>query len=126
MRGQRWKRAEREIAAVLGGSRLPNNGAGQPDVRTILVSGVRLAVQVKTTKQLPAWLTAAIDQARYDATGDELPVVVLNEVRQGVKARRLFVLDQDAWGQLTAGDISQQRAHVTDETPKKGAPCRSN
>jgi len=29
---QRWKRAEREIAAPLGGAQIPNNGYGQPDV----------------------------------------------------------------------------------------------
>jgi len=59
---QRWKRQEREIAAALGGVRLPNSGRGQPDV----LAG-NLAVQVKTRATLPAWLVAALDQAARDA-----------------------------------------------------------
>lgn len=87
---QRWKRQEREIAAALGGVRLPNSGKGQPDV----LAG-NLAIQAKTTQALPGWLTAAMDQAHRDAGPDHLPIVVLNEVRQGSKARRLVMLDLD-------------------------------
>jgi len=32
MNAGRWKRQEREIAALLGGIRLPNSCRGQPDV----------------------------------------------------------------------------------------------
>ncbi len=85
---QRWKRAEREIAALLGGVRLPNTGRGQPDV----VAG-QLAVQVKTKATLPAWLLAAVDQAIRDAEADQQPVVILNLVSRGHKARRLLVAD---------------------------------
>ena len=88
MPDKRWKRAEREIAMALGGVRLPNNGRGQPDVRAGDV-----AAQVKTTQALPAWLTGAVEQAQADAAGGELPVVVLNEVTQGRRARRLVVVD---------------------------------
>src|SRR5688500_7408683 len=87
----RWKRQEREVAAALGGIRLPNNGRGQPDV---LAGDV--AAQVKTMQALPAWLTDAVDQATRDAGPAELPVVVLNRVRQGAKARRLVVVDLGA------------------------------
>ncbi len=90
MTGQRWKRHEREIAALLGGVRLPNNGRGQPDV-----TAGNLAVQVKATKALPAWLTAAVDQATRDAGAGQIPAVVLSECRQGRKARRLVVFDLD-------------------------------
>ena len=71
-----WKRHEREIAALLGGIRLPNSGRGQPDV---LVGN--LAFQVKTTKALPAWLTAAMEQATRDAAPGQLPAVILSECR---------------------------------------------
>jgi len=84
---QRWKNQERQIAAALGGVRLPNSGRGQPDV----IAG-NLAVQVKTRATLPAWLVAALDQATRDAaaTGpDTVPVVVLSAVRAGRKARRV-------------------------------------
>jgi len=93
---QRWKRAEREIASALGGQRLPNTGRGNPDV---LTTDGRYAVQVKTRETLPAWLTDAVEQAKRDA-GDRLPMVVLNEVTQGKKARRLIVLDFDTWAVL--------------------------
>ena len=96
---QRWKRQEREIAAALGGVRLPNSGRGQPDV----LAG-NLAVQVKTRATLPAWLVAALDQAERDAAAtspDVVPVVILSAVRAGRKARRVVVLDLDAFAALS-------------------------
>ena len=90
MTDTRWKRHEREIAALLGGIRLPNSGRGQPDV----LAG-NLAVQVKTTRALLTWLLAAMAQATRDAGAGQLPAVVLSECRQGRKARRLVVLDLD-------------------------------
>ncbi len=54
-------------------------------------------MQVKTRKELPAWLWAAVDQAERDACAGERPAVVLSEVTQGTRARRLVVLDFDAW-----------------------------
>ena len=95
MSGARWKNQERQVAAALGGRRLPNVGTGQPDVR---LPGWGL--QVKTRHELPAWLWAAVDQAARDAGPDERPAVVLNEVRAGVKARRLVVLDLDHFAAL--------------------------
>ena len=92
MPDSRWKRAERELATLFGTTRLANVGKGQPDFRTD-----KYAVQVKTRLTLPAWLTDAVAQACRDCTPGELPIVVLNEVSQGRKARRLLVLDLDAW-----------------------------
>ena len=95
MTAQRWKRQERQIANVLGGVRLPNNGHGQCDVRA-----PGMAVQVKTRGTLPAWLWAAVKQAGDDAAPTEAPVVVLAEVQPGRKARRLVVLELDAFVSL--------------------------
>ncbi len=92
MSAQHWKRQEREIAAALGARRIPNNGAGQPDIRA-----QGWAVQVKTRKEIPAWLWEAIDQAQQDAAIGERPAVVLSEVTPGKRARRLVVLDFDTW-----------------------------
>lgn len=86
----RWKRHEREIAAMLGGIRIPNNGEGQPDVLAR-----HLAVQVKTKLNFPKWLTDAVDQSIRDAPAGMQPVVVLSHGAQGVKARRLLVVDLD-------------------------------
>ncbi len=69
---QRWKRAERKIAALLGGAQIPNNGYGQPDV----IAG-HLAVQVKTRTALPAWFLDAVDQSIRDAGPDQWPVVIV-------------------------------------------------
>ena len=92
MSAGRWKRQERQIAAALGAQRLPNNGAGQPDIRAH-----GWAVQVKTRKQIPAWLWAAVDQAEWDAEIGERPAVVLSEVTPGKRARRLVVIEFEAW-----------------------------
>lgn len=99
MSAQRWKRQERAIAMVLRSSRIPNNGAGQPDIR---IRG--WAIQVKTRKELPAWLWAAVDQAQRDAGEGECAAVVLSEVSQGRKARRLVVLDFEAWADGMSSD----------------------
>ncbi|MDP9470567.1 MAG: hypothetical protein M3Q71_07855 [Chloroflexota bacterium] len=102
----KWKNQERQIAAALNGVRLPNSGTGQPDVRA-----GRYAIQVKARETLPAWLTGAVEQAARDADAGEIPVVVLSEVSQGRKARRLVVLDFDHWRDMAGragGDRSPQ------------------
>lgn len=95
MPSTRWKQHEREIATALGGVRLPNSGRGQPDV----IAG-NLAVQVKTRKTLPSWLIAAMDQAGREADPGQLPIMVLSAASQGGKARRLVMLDLDAFTRL--------------------------
>ena len=102
----RWKRHERAVAAVLGGVRLPNNGAGQPDV----IAG-RLAVQVKTRQTVPAWLWGAIDQAERDAAAGQLPAVVLCEATQGRRTRRLFVIDLEHITTRARADGETQTPH---------------
>lgn len=87
---QRWTRAEREIAVLLGGVRLPNTGYGQPDV----IAG-HLAVQVKTRAALPAWCLDAADQSIRDAGPNQSPVVIVNLVTLGRRARRFLVADLD-------------------------------
>jgi len=89
---------QRQLAAALGTTRLPNSGVGQPDVR---VPG--WAVQVKTRAELPGWLWSAVDQAARDAGPGEAPCVVLAEVTPGRKARRLAVLAFDDFVSLIGG-----------------------
>ncbi len=91
----KWKNQERQIAAALGGTRLPNNGFGQPDVRA-----GRYAIQVKSRQTLPTWLTEAVDQAQRDANAGEIPVLVLSQVSQGRRARRYVVMTFDVWRDL--------------------------
>ncbi len=55
---------------------------------------------MKTRKTLPRWLKQAREQAQRDAGDEERAAVVLAEVRQGRKARRLVVLDVAVWRAL--------------------------
>ncbi len=103
----KWKNQERQVAAALGGVRLPNTGTGQPDVRA-----GRYAVQVKTRLTLPTWLTGAVEQAERDADTGEIPVVVLSEVSQGRKARRLVVMAFNDWRDMTTHDIPEPAQEV--------------
>lgn len=86
----RWKGWERVVAVLLDGKRLPNNGFGQPDV----VAG-NLAVQVKTKRIVPKWMTAAIDQSIRDADPEQQPVVVVVHARAGLPAKRYLIADLD-------------------------------
>ncbi len=91
MSDRAWKRQERQVAAMLGSRRNPNNGEHQTDI-----DAGPFAVEHKARKSLPSWLTAALRQATV-AAGDRTPIVVLSEVRQGVKARRYVVLAFEDW-----------------------------
>jgi hypothetical protein len=97
MRSQHWKRHEREIAALLGGIRWPNSGRAQPDALTD-----RLAVHVKTTKALPTWLHAALDQVARDCDAERIPVVMLYEASQVRRTRRILCFDLDCLYQQPA------------------------
>lgn len=72
-----WKKAERRVAAILGGQRVPVSGrsrGNQPDVEH-----PRLSIEVKHRASLPAWLLDALAQAEAAARDGKLPVVVLHE-----------------------------------------------
>jgi hypothetical protein len=109
----RWKRQERAVAAALGTRRLPNNGQGQPDIRA-----PGWALQVKTRKKLPAWLTEAMTQAARDAGPAERAAVVLAEVSQGRKARRLVVLTFEDWCALVVPGKSTGGHHDNGAGPR--------
>ncbi len=86
----RLKGWERVVAVLLDGKRLPNNGFGQPDV----VAG-SLAVQVKTKRIVPKWMTDAVDQSIRDADPEQQPVVVVVHARAGLPAKRYLIADLD-------------------------------
>ena len=66
------------------------------------VSRIANTIEHKARKALPTCLTAALRQAR-EGSGGRIPVVVLSEVRQGVKARRYVLLDFEDWLALGPG-----------------------
>ena len=75
MRTDTWKSAERRIASVLGGKRVPVSGRGDgPDV-----AHDHLAVEVKHRAAFPKWLHSALAQATASAHDGKLPIVVLHQ-----------------------------------------------
>ncbi len=86
-----WKRQERQVADLLGSKRNPNTGQHHADI-----DAGPFAVEHKARKSLPRWLTDALQQARNSANG-RTPIVVLSEVRQGVKARRYVFMALEDW-----------------------------
>jgi hypothetical protein len=78
MTDKAWKAAERRIATLLGGKRVPVNGrSDEPDV-----AHPWLAVEVKHRASLPPWLLSALGQARKGATADQLPIAVVHQAGQ--------------------------------------------
>ncbi len=71
-----WKRVETAIAARLGGQRIPVSGRGRGDQPDI--AHPTFAVEVKLRASLPAWLTAATDQAKAAARDGQMPLVVIH------------------------------------------------
>lgn len=95
-----WKKAERRVAAILGGQRVPVSGRGrgdQPDVEH-----ERLSIEVKHRQRLPAWLHDAMSQAEAAARDGKLPVVVLHETGQRYDAA-LCVIRLDRLRRLIGG-----------------------
>ena len=88
----RWKRQEREIAGLVGSRRNPNTGEYRSDIDT-----PAFAYEVKTRKEIPGWLKAAVQQAVRAAQDGQTGVVVLSEVSQGRKAERYAVLRLNDW-----------------------------
>jgi len=58
------------------------------------------AVEVKTRKNLPGWLTAAVEQAVRAAEPQQVPIVVFNEASQGRRTRRYVVVRMEDWVEL--------------------------
>ena len=74
-----WKACERNVAALLGGRRIPVSGRGRgdnPDIHHELFS-----IEVKSRKTIPAWLEDAMRQAETSVKDGRLPVVVLHQDR---------------------------------------------
>ena len=70
-----WKACERQVAALLGGRRIPVSGRGRgdnPDIDHKLLS-----IEVKSRKTIPAWLEDAMRQAEVSVKGKRLPVVLV-------------------------------------------------
>ena len=92
-----WKRTEREIAAILGGHRVPVTGRARGDVPD--VAHRWLSIEVKSRRALPAWLLEAVAQARAAATEYQLPVAILHQEgsRHGLDLVVMRLSDFEDW-----------------------------
>jgi len=75
-----WKQAERRIAAILGGRRIPVSGRGRGDNPDI--EHPALSVEVKARARFPVWLEDALKQAELSALDGKTPAVVLHPDRR--------------------------------------------
>jgi hypothetical protein len=75
-----WKRAERRIAELLGGRRIPVSGRQRGTVPDI--EHESLSIEVKTRKSIPAWIEDALEQAEASLRDAQVPVAVLHQCGQ--------------------------------------------
>ena len=71
-----WKHVERQIAAILGGERVPVTGrqrGSAPDIEHPWLS-----LEVKHRKALPAWMLDAMNQADASNDGTQLSAAVFH------------------------------------------------
>ena len=77
MASRAWKEAEKGVADLLGGKRVSNTALG---LRSADVETPAYSVEVKSRKNLPAWLISAVNQAHRNCAAGKLPLVVLHQV----------------------------------------------
>ena len=77
MSNKPWKYVEREIAARLGGRRVPVTGRQRGDAPDI--EHAHLAIEVKSRKNMPVFLMDAMAQAKASIRGNQTPVVVIHQ-----------------------------------------------
>lgn len=77
MTDKAWKRNERQIAAVVGGKRVPVSGRQRGDVPDI--AHPFLSIEAKLRARLPGWLHDAMLQAEASVRGRQTPCVILRE-----------------------------------------------
>lgn len=86
---ENWKRAEREIAALLGGVRVPITGrirGSAPDIEH-----PEFSLEIKRRESLPAWLFEdAFEQADMSNDGTKTPIVIVEWARGKGRARERY------------------------------------
>lgn len=82
--GKLWKEAERRIARLLGGVRVPITGRTRGDAPDI--DHYRYSIEIKHRENLPDWLMGAFEQAdaaeKKDSKTPLLSLVILHEKGQ--------------------------------------------
>jgi hypothetical protein len=97
-----WKKAERRIAAILGGR------GDNPDIEH-----PTLSVEVKARASFPAWLEDALRQAEVSAMDGKTPAVVLHPDRKPYR---------DALVVCRLSEFAELVGNPDQSDPKKGSP----
>ena len=98
-----WKQAERRIAEILGGVRVPVTGrqrGATPDVEH-----ETLSIEVKSRKSLPGWLMDAMEQAQAATEDGRLPVAVLHQDRKSYRDALIVVRLEDFANYMKGGAV---------------------
>lgn len=91
MTDKAWKRAEREIASLLGGVRIPITGRARGSAADI--AHEEFSIEVKRRESVPAWLFEdAFEQADMSNDGTKTPLVVVEWARGKGKNRERFAV----------------------------------
>lgn len=88
-----WKQAERRIAGLLGGRRVPVTGRARGDAPDI--AHPWLSIEVKHRAHLPSWLMDAMQQAAAAANLDQLPIVVLHQAGMPYRGSVMMIRLED-------------------------------
>lgn len=110
-----WKQAERRIAQILGGRRIPVSGRGRGDNPDI--EHPTLSVEVKARAGFPAWLEDALRQAEASAVEGKTPVAILHPDRRRY-SEALVVLRLSEFAELVGG----RGRNVSDPKKKPARP----
>lgn len=91
MTDKAWKRSEREIAALLGGTRIPITGRARGSAADI--AHELYSIEVKRRESLPAWLFEdAFEQADMSNDGTKTPLVVVEQARANGHGRERYAV----------------------------------
>jgi len=85
-----WKAAEKGVARALHGVRVSNQRLG---MATCDVEAGMFAVEVKSRKELPAWLLDAVAQAKTNARDGRVPIVVLHKTGTRYDTSSLVIME---------------------------------
>lgn len=72
-----WKKAERKIAGLLGGVRVPVTGRGRGDMPDVLHDV--FSIEIKHREALPDWILDAMRQAEASRRGNQIPIAILHQ-----------------------------------------------
>lgn len=117
MSNKTWKNAERRIADIIGGERVPVTGrqrGSAPDIAHPIWS-----IEVKHRAKLPDWLHDAMAQAVASNKGGQLPIVILHEENQPYA--KSFVVVELGEFQNWYGDIPQPLCPTTESNDDREA-----